>query len=78
MKNSEYKNQRDKAKKYVRYKEGAQIYSMGISKFQEVAKKSGAVYKINQLVLVNTEIIDKYIEKFHVKNFVESESERYD
>ena len=41
---------------------------MGITKFQEIAKLAGAVYKINQMVLVNTEILDQYLETFKVND----------
>ena len=54
------------AKKFVRYSDGAKMYSMGMTKFQEVAKDAKACYKIGQLVLVNTEILDKYLETFHI------------
>lgn len=60
------KTSRENSKKFVRYKEGANMYSVGISKFQEIAKEAKAIYKINQMVLVNTEILDKYLENFHV------------
>ena len=53
-------------KKFVRYSDGAKMYSMGMTKFQEVAKDAKACYKIGQLVLVNTEILDKYLETFHI------------
>ena len=53
-------------KKFVRYQEGAKMYSMGLTKFQELAKEAKACYKMGQLVLVNTEIIDKYLEKFRI------------
>lgn len=53
-------------KKFVRYKEGAKMYSMGLTKFQELAKEAKACYKMRQLVLVNTEIIDKYLEQFRI------------
>ncbi|MDD7643689.1 MAG: DUF6462 family protein [bacterium] len=58
-------------KKYVRYSDGAKMYSMGKTKFQELAKEAQACYKIGQLVLVNTEILDKYMESFRItdKNF---------
>ena len=39
---------------------------MGKTKFQELAKEAQACYKIGQLVLVNTEILDKYLEKSHI------------
>ena len=53
-------------KKFVRYADGAKMYSMGKTKFQELAKEAQACYKIGQLVLVNTEILDKYLETFHI------------
>lgn len=54
---------RENSKKFVRYKEGANMYSVGISKFQEIAKEAKAIYKINQMVLVNTEIVEAVEEK---------------
>ncbi len=53
-------------KKFVRYKQGAELYSMCQSKFEQLAKDAGACYKINKLVLVNLELIDKYLESFHI------------
>ncbi len=53
-------------KKFVRYKEGAEIYSMCQSKFERMAKDAGAIYKLNKLVLVNCEIFDEYLETFKV------------
>lgn len=55
-------------KRFVRYQEGAELYSMGLTKFQELAKQAKACYKINQLVLVNTDILDEYLESFHVED----------
>ena len=52
--------------KFVRYSEGAEMYHMGISKFMQMAKDAKACYKVNQLVLVNLDIIDEYLETFHI------------
>lgn len=52
------------AKKFVRYPEGAQRYSLGLTKFQELAKEAKAVYKIDKIALVNCEIFEKYLETF--------------
>ena len=52
--------------KFVRYADGAKMYRMGLTKFQELAKEARACYKIGQLVLVNTEILDKYLEVYHI------------
>lgn len=55
-------------KKFVRYEEGAQLYSMGLHTFQQLAKDAGAVYKVKRIVLVNLEIIDDYLEAFREFN----------
>ena len=44
-------------KRFVRYSEGAEMYSMSVSKFMQLAKDAKACYKVNQLVLVNLDII---------------------
>ena len=61
-----YREVEESRKKFVRYKDGCKVYGMGISKFQEIAKKANAVYKVNQMVLVNTEILDRYLERYRV------------
>jgi hypothetical protein len=50
------------AKKFVRYQEGAEKYSMGLTKFTELAKEAKAVYKIDKVTLVNCEIFERYLE----------------
>lgn len=57
---------KDKFKRFVRYAEGAEMYSMGLTKFQELAKDAKACYKVNQLVLVNLDILDEYLEGFRI------------
>lgn len=52
------------SRKFVRYKEGAQKYSIGLTKFQELAKEAKAVYKIDGIALVNCEIFENYLETF--------------
>ncbi len=54
-------------KRLVRYKEGAEMYSMGMNKFQALAKDAKAILKIDRLVLVDLDIFDKYLESFRVK-----------
>ena len=60
------KDNKDNKKKFVRYKEGAEMYSMGLTKFQELCKDAKACYKLNQLVLVKLELLDEYIENFRI------------
>ena len=51
-------------KKYVRYAEGAELYSVGKHTFEKWAKDANAIRKVNGVVLVNTEKIDAFIEGF--------------
>lgn len=51
-------------KKYVRYAEGAELYSLGLHTFQQLAKDARAVYHVKGVVLVNTETINEYLECF--------------
>ena len=53
-------------KRFVRYSEGAEMYSMSVSKFMQLAKDAKACYKVNQLVLVNLDINHEYLETFHI------------
>lgn len=55
-------------KRFVRYKEGAEMYSMCQSKFEDMAREAGAIYKLNKLVLVNCEIFEEYLETFHIQD----------
>ena len=54
------------AKKFVRYQEGAEKYSLGLTKFQELEKEAKAVYKIDKVALVNCEIFEQYLESFRI------------
>ena len=55
---------KEKKKKFVRYNEGAEIYSMSVRKFQDLAKDAGAICKVGKMALVNCEIFDRYMETF--------------
>ena len=58
-------NKKDK-KRFVSYKEGAELYSMSQPKFEQLAKDAGAIYKLNKLVLVNVDIFEEYLESFRI------------
>lgn len=62
------KNSQDKEnkRKFVKYSEGAKMYGIGLTKFQELAKDAKACYKVGQMVLVKPEIIDEYLETFRI------------
>ena len=36
------------------------------TKFERLAKDANAIYKVDKLVLVNTDILDDYLETFHI------------
>ena len=55
-----------KLRKFVRYSEGAELYGMCQKKFTRLAKDAKATYKVNRLVLVNTEVLDQYLESFRI------------
>ena len=55
-----------KDKKFIRYVDGAEVYSMHQKTFEKLAKDANARYKVGKLVLVNTQIIDKYLETCRV------------
>ncbi len=52
------------AKRYVRYKEGADMYSIGLTKFQELAKEARATIKVDKLVLVDCQRFEEFLESF--------------
>ena len=56
-----------KLKRFVRYREGAELYSMCQTKFERLAKDAKAIYKVDRLVLVNLDILDRYLESFRVE-----------
>ena len=55
---------KDGRKKFVRVDEGAFLYSMGVHSFRKLAAEANAVYHIKKTVLVNTKIVDEYLEHF--------------
>lgn len=55
---------KDGRKKFVRLDEGAVLYSMGFNSFRQIARDAGAIYHIKKTVLVNTDIVDEYMEHF--------------
>ena len=60
---------KSKKKKYVRYAEGAELYSMGLHTFQKLAKDAGAIRKVKGIVLVNTDKVDEFIESFEKEGY---------
>ena len=52
-------------KQYIRYNEGAELYSMGLHTFRDLAIEAGATRKMQGVVRVNVRIINDYIETMY-------------
>lgn len=57
---------KEERKYFVRYDEGARLYSMSKHSFMKLAAEAKAVYKINRISLVDTRIFEKYLESFRI------------
>ena len=51
-------------KRYVRYKTGAEMYDMSERQFKELAGEAKARCKINRMVIVDLDKLDKYLSYF--------------
>ena len=59
-----YSDTKDVMKKYVNATEGAIIYGISKSRIMVLASEAGAVYKVGNSALINTERFEQYPEKF--------------
>lgn len=57
-------------KRFVTYKEAAELYSMGLTRIQEHTKMAGATYKMGNKVLVNTDIFEAYLEQYRIQEIM--------
>ena len=60
-----YSDTKEVMKKYVNATEGAIIYSIGKTRLMALAGEAGAIYKVGNSALVNTEVFEAYLEQFH-------------
>lgn len=49
-------------KKFLRYKDGAELYGISKNLFKEMAHEAGAVYKRNGMVLVKKDTFEEYLD----------------
>ena len=77
-----YSDTKDVMKKYVNATEGSIIYGISKTHLMTLVNDAGALYKVGNTALINTEIFEAYLEKFreptrplpkHVWNKIESE-----
>ena len=52
-------------REYVRYQQAELIYSLSHKKLLELASDAGAIYRFDSPVLINRDIFDAYLERFH-------------
>ena len=52
-------------RQYLRYQQAEIIYSISHKKLFELASDAGAIYRIDGTVLINKDIFDTYLERFH-------------
>ena len=60
-----YSDTKEVFKKFVNAAEGQAVYGISRSHIMEMAKKAGAVYKVGNTALINTEIFEAYLEQFY-------------
>lgn len=59
-----YSETKDVMKKYVNATEGAIIYSISKNHLMTLVKEAGALYKVGNSALINTEIFEQFLEKY--------------
>ena len=64
-------------KRFVTYKEAAELYSMGLMRIQEHTKMAGATYKMGNKVLVNTDIFEAYLEQYRIPGDYEGMAKKF-
>lgn len=52
-------------RKYLRYQQAELVYSLSHKKLMELTSDAGAIYRIDSTVLIDREIFDAYLERFH-------------
>ncbi len=69
VRRSEMKEENRKLRRmFLRYKEAEIVYSIQHKKLLELAGKAGAIYRIDGTVLINRDIFEDYLERFHEKS----------
>ena len=56
----------DELRKFIRPKEATRIYSLSRTFVEEIARESGAMYKIGKVVLINVKAFEDYLEQHKV------------
>ena len=57
-----------KKKRYVNYKEGMVLYSMGKISFRKLAQDAHALLRIKKIAIVDLDMLDDYLEQHRSNN----------
>lgn len=52
-------------RQFLRYQQAEIVYSLSHKKLFELASDAGAIYRFDSTVLINRDIFDAYLERFH-------------
>lgn len=63
-------------RQFLRYKDAEIVYSLQHKKLLELASEAGAIYRMDGTVLINRDIFDAYLEKFHEPSTLKSEEDK--
>lgn len=67
-------------RKFLRYQQAEIVYSLSHKKLMELANAAGAIYRMDGIVLINRDIFDEYLERFHETKDafpIEEEEDKY-
>lgn len=63
-------------RQFLRYKDAEIVYSLQHKKLLELASEAGAIYRMDGTVLINRDIFDAYLEKFHEPSTLKPEEDK--
>lgn len=52
-------------RKYLRFKDACEAYSLGKEKMHDLAVEARAIYKIDRAVLVNCDVFERHLESYY-------------
>lgn len=63
-------------RQFLRYKDAEIVYSLQHRKLLELASEAGAIYRMDGTVLINRDIFEAYLEKFHEPSTLKPEEDK--
>lgn len=63
-------------RQFIRYKDAEIVYSFQHKKLLELASEAGAIYRMDGTVLINRDIFDEYLERFHEPSTLAPQEEK--